>query len=495
MDVVNLKEPVQKPQEFQEKEPKQSKKRKLFLKFFSYLAIFLVVFFVLFSNKVISTDQKDSFFYKIPFIGQIRQLVESSDKNLKGEDEDQINILLLGMGGAKHAGGYLTDTIMLASLKISEKKVALLSIPRDLSIPVENSSWTKINNINAFAEFREEDSGGLAISQALSDLLKIPIDYYVRVDFEGFVNIIDKLGGIEVAVKNTLDDYYYPISGEEENPDYEARFEHLHIDKGLQEMDGNLALKYARSRHAVGVEGSDFARAERQQTILSATKNKLLSVNYFFKPQVLTGIIGELKDHISTNLKIWEMIKIWKNFKDIDSKDISNKVLDNSANGLLYNTINDQGAYVLLPKNGDFEEVKYLVHHIFEDAPVKDRAEVVVENAQLEIRNGTWINGLANRKAVDLEKYGFEVIRISNSSRKNFEKSIIYDLSFGEKLNSLKILKSKTKASVSLEIPEWLRQDIANDLAGEQNPKKPDFILIIGQDADLTQSGIENTEK
>ncbi len=496
MEVINLKEKKQGSQtKPEEKKMEKRGKRKLFLRFFSYLAIFAMVGFVLFSNKIISSDQADSFFYKIPFIGQIKQLVESSDKSLKGEDDDRINMLLLGMGGRQHAGGYLTDTIMLASLKVSEKKVSLLSIPRDLSIPVEDGQWTKVNNINAFAEFKEKGSGGVAISQALSDILDIPIDYYVRVDFEGFVNIVDKLGGLEVEVANTLDDYRYPVPGQEDNEDYESRFEHLHIEEGWREMDGELALKYARSRHALGREGSDFARAARQQKIIAAAKDKLLTTNYLLKPQVLTGIIGELKEHISTNLKIWEMIKIYKDFKDVKTADIETKVLDNSPNGLLYNTINEQGAYVLLPRNGDFEEIKYLVHNIFEEAPLEKKSDVSVENATLEIRNGTWVNGLANREAVDLEKYGFDVIRIGNSSRKNFKKSTIYDLSFGEKIKSLKILKEKTGASVSFEVPQWLREDIEGDVSQENDPEIPDFILIIGRDADPTRSGIENTEE
>lgn len=494
MEIINLKENTDKNPELLQENHKGGKKIKFFLKFFSYLAIFLIVIFVLFSDVIISADQEDSFLYKIPFIGQLKQLVESSDKNLKGENDDRINILLLGMGGAKHAGGYLTDTIMLASLKVSEKKVSLLSIPRDLSIPVEGGNWIKINNINAYAEVKEENSGGLAISQALSDLLEIPIDYYIRVDFEGFVNIVDKLGSLEIEVENTLDDYYYPITGEEENPEYAERFEHLYIEKGLREMDGSLALKYARSRHATGKEGSDFARAKRQQLIISAAKEKLLTTNYLLKPQILTGIISELKNHISTNLKVWEMVKLWKVSKDIKKEDIRTKVIDNNPDGLLYNTINEQGSYVLLPKNGDFEEIKYLVNNIFNDAPAEEKVEVTVENATIEIRNGTWVNGLASRATVDLEKYGFKVIRTGNSSRKNFIKSIIYDLSFGEKLNSLKILKEKTKASVSLEIPEWLRQDIENDLKNDSGLEKPDFILIIGQDADPSKSGVDNPE-
>lgn len=477
------------------KKPKKRNKFKLIFKFFSYITIFLIVSFVLFSNQILISRDSDSFIYKIPIIGQIKHLVESSDKKLKNEDTGRVNILLLGMGGRVHQGGLLTDTIMLASLELKEKKVALLSIPRDMSIPVENSGWRKINNINAYAEVKEEGSGGLAISQAIADISDIPIDYYIRLDFQGFINIIDRLGGIKVYVENTIDDYSYPVAGREEDPDWESRFEHLYIAKGWQEMDGELALKYARSRHTPGVEGSDFARARRQQKVIQAAKDKLFKTNFLFKPKLITDIINELNKHVSTNLKVWEMIKIWNLFKDIKKENIVAKVLDNSPSGLLYNIINEQGSYVLLPRSGDFEEIKYFIHNIFDEAPIEKKEEVVTERATLEIRNGTWINGLANRRAMDLEKYGFDVLRVGNSSKRNFEKSTIYDLTFGEKIKSLAILKEKTDASVSFDLPQWLKDDIAQDLSLEINPEKPDFILILGQDADTTHSGVENIEQ
>lgn len=477
------------------KKLKKKNKFKLIFKLFSYITIFLIVSFILFSNQMLISEDGGSFLYKIPIIGQIKHLVESSDKKLKNEDTGRVNVLLLGMGGRTHQGGLLTDTIMLASLEVDEKKVALLSIPRDMSIPVEGSGWIKINNINAYAELKERDSGGLAISQAIADILDIPIDYYIRLDFQGFVNIIDRLGGINIYVENTIDDYSYPVAGREEDPDYESRFEHLYIEKGWQKMDGELALKYARSRHTPGIEGSDFARARRQQKVIQAAKEKLFKTNFFLKPKLITDIISELNKHVSTNLKVWEMIKIWNLFKDISERNILTKVLDNRPDGLLYNIINEQGSYVLLPRSGDFEEIKYFVHNIFSEAPIEKKEMVVTERATLEIRNGTWINGLANRRAVDLEKYGFDVLRVGNSSRRNFEKSIIYDLTFGEKIKSLSILKEKTDAAVSFELPQWLKDDISQDLTLEVNPEKPDFILILGQDADPTHSGIENIEQ
>ena len=236
------------------------KKKRLGLKISAFIFAFLLIYTV---TVLISGDSSESWIDRIPFIGRIAGLAESSEKMLRGEDQDRINILLLGMGGKKHEGGYLTDTIILASLKPSTKQVALLSIPRDLNIAVEGMGWQKINSINAFAERKKEGSGGEAVSQALSDVLNIPIHYYVRVDFEGFVNIVDILGGLEIDVENTLEDFHYPIAGQENNEDYYSRFEHLYIEKGLQKMDGTLALKYARSRYASGIEGSDFAKIGR----------------------------------------------------------------------------------------------------------------------------------------------------------------------------------------------------------------------------------------
>ncbi|MCK4539703.1 LCP family protein [Candidatus Parcubacteria bacterium] len=495
---INLKKTQIKDTPLLEKEDKKVKKSsKKILKPFIYLFIFLFTCTAVFSSQILVSKQSlDFWFYKLPIIKQIKHLAESADRTIKGENVDRVNILLLGMGGKQHEGGYLTDTIILASLEPSTKKVVLVSIPRDLAIPIEDGDrLQKINSINAYAEMKQPDSGGMAISQALGDILNIPIDYYFRVDFEAFVNLVNKLGGVEVYVENDLDDYRYPISGKEDDEDYESRFEHLHIEKGRQIMDGDLALKYARSRHGINGEGSDFARAKRQQNIIMAIKDKLLDSRNLLKPKMIFDIIENFQDHISTNFKIWEIVKLWDMFNEVEKGKITNKVLDNSPNGLLTESISEQGAYILSPHSGDFAEIQYFINNVFSDAPEEVKIKVSKERATIEVRNGTWVNGLASKTALDVEKLGFIVVRIGNSSRQNFQKSVIYDLTYGEKAKSLSILKEAVEANVSFGLPDWLIEEISMEISSENNPIQPDFILILGQNADQTNSGEKNIEE
>lgn len=462
------------------------------IKILSYFFIFFLIAGFFFSLAINNKNQPFSWIDKMPIIGNLKHLAESATVKLKGEERDRINILLLGMGGKNHDGGYLTDTIMIASIEPSAKKVAFISIPRDMAVPIENMGWRKINNINAFAEAKEPGSGSLAISQAVSDILNIPIDYYVRVDFTGFEKIIDELGNVNVYVDNTFDDYKYPILGNESAP-WEERYQRLHFDQGWQKMNGKLALKYARSRHAYGIEGSDFARAKRQQKILKAVKDKISSFNILFNPIKINNLINQIQNNFDTNLKIWEMLQLWDIVKNVKDEQIITKVLDNSPNGLLSDTIAEDGAYLLLPRGGDFSEIQYLINNVFVEIPAMDKTKISKEKAGIEIRNGTWINGLANKVALDLEKYGFNIIRVGNSSQQNFQKSVIYDLTYGAKIESLAVLKNKTNANVSLGLPQWLQDDLTQELTKEQHPIQPDFILILGTDADVNQSGIENS--
>jgi len=468
----------------------QNPKRKgrlfrLFGKIIAFILAFFVVFFVFFYLKGSVSDQSSlSWINKIPIIGQLKQLAESSSSPLKGESRGRINILLLGIGGKGHDGAQLTDTMMVASLDLKNNKAAMLSIPRDLVVPIDNVGWKKINNVNAYAEMSEVGSGGNAASQAVSSMLNAPIDYYVKVDFDGFVKIVDELGGINVCVDRAFDDYTYPAEGQEANPVWEARFEHLHFDTGCQSMSGTLALKYARSRHALGPEGTDFARAARQQKVIQAIKEKALSRETLFSPKKLLNIINDLSDHIQTNLNIMEMGKLWSLSKDIKREAISTRVLDNSPAGLLMDATGLDGAYTLVPRAGNFNEVQYLFANIFETAPEAQKAKVGEEKAKIQILNGTWISGLAGRTALDLEKYGFDVVGTANCSKQNFERSVIYDLTFGNKKESLTLLKEKTNANVSFTLPNWLKDDLARGAASGTAKLQPDLILIVGQDLD-----------
>jgi len=484
-----LTEAKNQPEKGPETDKHPKKKNRLFKKISkitAFVLAFFLVFFIFFYLKGSISDQSAfSWINKIPIIGQIKQFAESSSAPLKGEDRGRVNILLLGIGGKGHDGAELTDTMMVGSLDVSAKKAAMLSIPRDLVVPIDNVvGWRKINNANAYAERSEPGSGGLAASQSVSTMLNAPIDYYVKIDFDGFVQIVDELGGINVCVDRSFDDYTYPAEGQEDNPNWDARFEHLHFDTGCQNMSGSLALKYARSRHAYGPEGTDFARAARQQKVIQAIKDKALSRETLFSPRKIINIINDLSDHLHTNLSLLEMGKLWSLTKDLKKEDITSKVLDNSPAGLLMDAVGADGAYTLVPRAGNFTEIQYLFNNIFQNAPADTKEKVGEEKARIQILNGTWINGLASRTALDLEKYGFIVVGTSNCSKQNFERSVIYDLTFGNKKQSLGLLKEKTNANVSFTLPDWLKEELARANATGTVKMQPDLILIVGQDLD-----------
>ncbi|MFA6995511.1 MAG: LCP family protein [Patescibacteria group bacterium] len=430
-------------------------------------SIAVIVLALIFAGRVMMSSLNATNWFTTGIFNNFKHLIPVADKKMNGEELDHINILLLGVGGEGHDGAYLTDTIILASLKPSTKQVSLVSIPRDLVTPVSN--WEKINSINAYAETKNPGSGGPVTTQAISTLLQIPIQYYVRVDFNGFINIIDKLGGIEVNVENTLDDYSYPILSQEDNPNYFARYEHLHIKKGLQTMNGSLALKYARSRHAAGIEGSDFARARRQQLVLEAVKNKLFSAQTLLNPIMIAKLINEFNKNISTNLSVWEILRVWDLFKDVDRSQMTTKVLSDAPDNLLISGRGQGGAYILMPRSGNFSDIRNLVQNAFSSGTTTPALTTpvhipitITDQASVSILNGTWISGLASKHATLLEQAKFNILKIANAPIRNYTQTIVYDLSNGNKKSSLKALEKITGAVESSSWPVWLTEYSTN---------------------------------
>lgn len=459
------------------------KKRKV-----SHILIFVIVISIIFSGKIImSSPSTNVWLEQSGLFNKIKHLTTSLDRKLDGEDKDRINILLLGMGGEGHDGAYLTDTIILASLKPSTGEAAMMSFPRDLVSPVSN--WQKINSINAYAEYKEEGSGGEAVMKSMSELLNIDIDYYARIDFSGFAKIIDEIGGIEIEVENTFDDYRYPIYGEEDNPNYYARFEHLHFDAGLQKMNGSTALKYARSRHAYGLEGSDYARAKRQQLVIEAVKNKLLSASTLLNPVTIGKLVDEFNSNISTNVEIWEMLRLWNLSKDVNRENITNFVFNDAPDNYLVSSRSEEGAFILLPKSGSFDNIRSFVANIFpENLDGEENTEVksfatsktitsITGTSSVVVLNGTWITGLAGRKSAVAKQAGFSIMQVANAPERDYSNSVIYDLSDGEKKNSLKILANLIGATESDNLPNWAIDYTIGS-------SSPDLILVLGSQAD-----------
>ena len=306
------------------------------------------------------------------------------------EQNGYTNVLLLGIGGGSHDGPNLTDTIILASIDWKKNTVTLISIPRDLWVPDINNVVKKANE--AYAE------GGMSEAEAIiHEVTGQPIDYGVRLDFQGFVDAINQIGGVDVHVAHTLDDYNYPISGNEDDtcghtpeeiqtfnasesssltPDEDAftffscRYTHLHVEAGLQHMDGELALEFARSRHAAGSEGTDFARSARQQLIIEAVRSKLIS-SAFLNPGKLLGLYNIMKNSIDTDISQGTLGLFLDKILVLKDAKINTAVIDygdylTGRAGLLVNAPVDAEydyAAALIPRmgNGNFSEIQQYI--------------------------------------------------------------------------------------------------------------------------------------
>lgn len=316
---------------------------------------------------------------------------------------DRVNILLLGIAGGTHDGTNLTDTIMVASYNLKTNKLYLFSIPRDLWLPSLKSK------ANAAYEIGLSQNNGLGFTKVvMGNILGIPISYVLRVDFRGFVQAIDAIDGIDVTVDNPFDDYLYPIQGKENdlcgnqelekdfneeeakklNIDpgkrkvlitgegqvatdsaqedkgikyFSCRYEHINFEKGQTKMSGAVALAFVRSRHGTNGQGSDFARSKRQQRVIEAVRNKILSVETLANPAKITELVKTLDKSIDTDILVKDAIEFYNLSRKLDKT--FNFVLDDSL--LIHPPASDYGgAYVLISQDDDFSTIQGYVRKV-----------------------------------------------------------------------------------------------------------------------------------
>jgi len=377
------------------------------------------------------------------------------NKQLKGENTGRINILLLGVGDDGHAGQYLSDTIMVVSYDVKTKQVAMISIPRDLYVNIgEECGSAKINYAHACGEIEKLTGGGPAISKnVVSEVLDIPINYYARVDFTGLKDIVDAIGGVEINVTEDLYDPFYPNDDGLKGAD-------LYIKKGQQHMAGAMALRYARSRETT----TDFDRARRQQQILVAIKDKVMSAETFLNPAKISEIATALGSHLKTDFSIDELPRAIDIFKNVDTSKIKNKVFDNSKEGLLIDDSSTSAGYILLPRLGEFDytDLQRVALNIFSNNSKQ------TENAEISVQNGTTTPGLASKAADVLKKANYNVIDISTADSSQYQQTKIIDYSNGGKKSTLAELEKQFNVKSTA--------GSGDSLSGA------DIVVIIGQD-------------
>lgn len=414
-------------------------------------------------------------------ITQIKNLIIPSKNNQPIEKQDRINILLIGIRGTGHnkdegGGIYLADTIMVLSLKPKTHEVAILSIPRDLWVNLGEYGEAKINAAYAYGLKNDPKEGGAALlGKSVQEVTNLPLDYYIVVDFAGFEKAIDVLNGVDITVDRAFTDYFYPTL----NYEYQT----ISFKEGNQHFNGDQALKFVRSRHGNNGEGSDFARAKRQQKVIVAAKNKLFSLSTILNPMKINGLVDSLGNHLITNLDLERAKELLQLSQTVDQSKIINVVLDNGNNGLLTSTRSEGGASILVPKSGNFSEIQSLAQNIFDTEKSVENAnqDQKIENAaektiKIQVRNGTATAGLAGKVAIDLQEEGYEIVGILNADSKDYEKTVIFDYTDGKQSDVLEKLRARFNANVAAGRSFFL------DQSSDGRGKDADFVIVLGRD-------------
>lgn len=327
------------------------------------------------------------------------------EKVLEGEKEGRVNILLLGMRGENvPGGGLLADTIMVLSIHPKGEdpndvsKASLISIPRDLYVTVPGGSeQRKINAVFALGEERRHGGGGMQdMRQVVSEVIGQPVPYAVTINFQGFKDVVNSLGGIQVTLKDPFtealqfrepqvcDPYVYtePTNPPQYQDKYHKRKDgtkyvaksyplcynkqlecggEFSLPAGVNTLDGDKALCYSRARY----QTNDFERAARQQTVIQAIKAKALSVGTLTDFSKINALIDSLGNNTTTNFQAWEIKRAFDLYQTLGDVPLNQKVLSDSEEGLLYAPpITEGSGYILLPRGDNYERI----HELFRNS-------------------------------------------------------------------------------------------------------------------------------
>ncbi len=263
------------------------------------------------------------------------------------ENNNPVNILLLGRPGNGYSGGNLTDTIILAHLTPAKEKATLISLPRDLLVKIPNTNkLTKINSLYSIA-------GINGLKEKIEEITGLKIDYHVLVDLVVAQEIIELVDGLNVYVPKDIDDPFFP------GPNY--TYQTFNLSAGWRYLDGPEALRYIRTRYTS--PNGDFDRMARQQQVITLLKQKVLELNLLWDFPTYLKMFNSLKNNIETDLGIIELKKFWEIARSIKYNQISQLVIDKKETKLLIGgqvLFGEQMASVIYPVagQGNYDKIK-----------------------------------------------------------------------------------------------------------------------------------------
>lgn len=409
------------------------------------------------------------------------------------------NILLLGEGDNDHEGVNLTDTVIVASLDPNNTRSAvLISIPRDTYIlNSEKMGKGRINSLYRDYKvslvrkgMKEPEASSEAMKQLnveVGSILGLTIHGSVKVNFSGFTEAVDAIGGIDIDVSETLVDTEYPGA----NYSYVT----FSINKGLQHLDGETALKYARSRHST----SDFSRSARQQQIITAIVNKTKEEGIIKNVGRLTELLSIMAKNVESTLSTRELLGLASLGKSIEPGRMISVQL-NDQNGLFGSGINEGGflyappreefggAAVLLPVSIPAFPVTWKQVRAYVTLLTKQRS-IFLHPSRIIVLNAGAKEGAARKLGGELYRYDFNVqntrnyVRVKNPS---FAKSFLIinpALSADPTMAPLLKLAQNTAATLGI----IFKMEVLPDPQGEAfTQDDADIAIVLGEDFQYT---------
>lgn len=283
----------------------------------------------------------------------------SSQIDLSGSS--RVNLLVMGFGGGNHPGAYLTDSMLIISIQPQTGQTTLISVPRDLwvQIPPDSGSYGKLNSAYEYGLYNgygNESAGKVAAgdiaARKISDVTGLPVKYWMTLDFSGFRELVDALGGVDINVQHTFTARY----PKNDDPSIDPSWITVSFKAGPEHMDGARAIEYARAREWISgdpAEGTDFARSARQQILIKAIVSKMTGISswpHFF------GAMDALQKSLYTNLSAYDL------FQFVRKMNLSNpKRIGLSNQNVLVDGTSSDGQYILEPQNGNWDLVKQYI--------------------------------------------------------------------------------------------------------------------------------------
>ena len=304
------------------------------------------------------------------------------------EKEEPINILLLGNDTRGDDKGR-TDTIIIMRFNPETNKAVLVSIPRDTRVKIPDHSYNRINAAYMLG-------GAELMIRTVENFTGIDMHHYAMVDFKGFQEIVDALGGVEIYVEKRMRDSSIKLS----------------LDPGYQRLDGETALKYVRFRHDAH---GDFGRIERQQKFIKAILSESIRIKSVFKIPELAGIVAE---NTRSDMSVGEMISLGRQLGGLKDDDLDGVMLPGTP-------AMRGGVSYVIPDEKEMDEIIYRVKN---DLPLDGElpAEFIRnEDVALDVRNGCGVVGKARKLSDELEQRGFEIENITDADSSDYEETLI----------------------------------------------------------------------